>query len=130
MGCRCSRGKDSMGNVTKITMIKVHYMGDFEEPFVFVGASTKTSYKFGGQINLSDVDSRDLATGVSTRPGLFELTDGKGQKIFELWTSQRAEEERERMRAEMGAEEPPDDTGDIEIVPSGETDGEDTLPGD
>lgn len=119
-----------MGNVTKITMIKVHYLGDFEEPFIFPGVSTKTPYKFGGQKNLGDVDSRDLATGISTRPGLFELTDGKGQKIFELWTSQRAEEERERMRAEMEAEEPPDDIDDVGVVSSGETDGEDTIPGD
>jgi len=97
-----------MGNVTKVVMIKVRYLGDFDEPFVFVGVATKTPYKFGGKWNLGDVDVRDLATGISTRPGLFELTDDKGQKLFEKHTP------RERKKRETKVIEPVEEPSDAE----------------
>jgi hypothetical protein len=64
------------------TMIKVRYLGDAEEPQLFVGAATRKEYHFGGRINLGEVDSRDLMTGASYAPGLFELTGPKGEKLF------------------------------------------------
>lgn len=66
------------------TIVKVHYLGAAEEPQLFVGAATRKEYHFGGKINLQEVDSRDLITGRSYAPGLFELTGPKGQKLFEV----------------------------------------------
>ena len=126
-----------MGNVTKVNMVKVHYLGDSEEPSIFTGVATGTPYKFGGRISLGKVDARDLTIGHSTHPGLLELTDGKGQKLFELWTpetsKQQREQERQLQEQEAKAEAlllPPEE---LEAKPKRkkkEPDAESPLPGD
>lgn len=92
-----------MGNVTQVKMIKIHYLGDAEEPTEFVGVATKTPYQFGGRINLGEVDARDLSIGRSTHPGLLELDDDKGQKLFEMWTP--LQEQKAKREAEARARE-------------------------
>jgi hypothetical protein len=103
--CNCPGRRTPVGNVTKVTMVKLHYLGGFEEPFIFMGVATGEPYKFGGRINLGEVDSRDLTIGQSTHPGLLELTDNKGQKLFELWTTETQEQWREQLKDQAKAEE-------------------------
>lgn len=126
-----------MGNVTRINLVKVHYLGDFEEPFIFMGVATKTPYKFGGRINLGEVDARDLSIGRSTRPGLLELTDGKGQKLFELWTplQEQKEAEARTQEAQEAAEalavpEGPKKSKAKRKLAAEPTNGKDPLPAD
>lgn len=88
--------------------IKVRYLGDAEEPQEFVGAATREVYHFGGRINVGEVDSRDLMTGASYAPGLFELTGPKGEKLFTVHVPRQR-------KARDEAKEP---------------DGESPLPGD
>lgn len=90
-------------------MIKVRYLGDAEEPQLFVGAATRSEYHFGGRINLGEVDSRDLMTGVSYAPGLFELTGPGGEKLFTVHVplKRKAKAEKETPEPEEpGAESP------------------------
>ena len=68
--------------------VKLRYLGDSEEILSFTGAATRSEYKVGGRINLVDVDSRDLSTGVSWAPGLLELT-GPGGKLFDIHTPRK-----------------------------------------
>lgn len=67
------------------TLVKVHYLGDAEEPELYVGAATRTEYHFGGKVNLGEVNSNDLTTGNSRSPGLLELTGEGGRKLFEVY---------------------------------------------
>jgi hypothetical protein len=95
------------------TMIKVRYLGDAEEPQLFVGAATRTEYHFGGRINLGEVDSRDLMTGASYAPGLFELTGPSGEKLFAVHIP--------RQRKTKGeAKEPEEEPSDAEGAVSGD----------
>jgi hypothetical protein len=91
-------------------MVKVRYLGDAEEPQPFEGAATRKEYHFGGRINVGEVDSRDLATGASYAPGLFELTGPGGEKLFTVHIPRQR-----KTRPEPKKEEP---------------DGESPLPGD
>lgn len=108
MACGCAgRRRRNVGNVTQVKMIKIRYLGDLEEPTVFKGVATKTPYQFCVKMNLDDVDVRDLSIGRSTHPGLFELRDSKGQRLFkkhvplkeELEAEARAQEAREAAEA-------------------------------
>lgn len=82
--------------------IKVRYLGDAEEPQEFIGAATREVYHFGGRINLGEVDTRDLATGLSYAPGLFEMKGPGGADLFTVHIplKRKAKEE------EPGAENP------------------------
>ena len=95
------------------TMVKVRYLGDAEEPQEFVGAATREIYHFGGRINVGEVDSRDLMTGASYSPGLFELTGPKGEKLFTVHVP-RQRKDRD------GAKEPEEEPSDAEGTVSGD----------
>jgi hypothetical protein len=88
--------------------IKVRYLGDAEEPQEFIGAATRSEYHFGGKINLGEVDSRDLATGVSYAPGLFELTGPGGEKLFTLHIPLKRKKKAEKKEPEPKKEKEPD----------------------
>lgn len=113
-----------MGNVTRVRTIKIRYLGDAEEPIDFVGVATKNVYTFGGKINLGEVDVRDLAIGRSTHPGLFELTNDKGQKLFEMHVPLKEEVETARAMKQKAWED-----AEAIALPE-EADGESTVPGD
>jgi hypothetical protein len=104
MACGCSGQRRHNNVIPAAKTVKVRYLGDLEEPTDFVGVATKNVYVFGGKVNLGDVDVRDLTIGRSTRPGLFELTDGKGQKLFEKHTPLKEEAKAKAREAREAAE--------------------------
>jgi hypothetical protein len=97
------------------TIVKVRYLGGAEEPQEFIGAATRNEYYFGGKINLGEVDSRDLVTGASYAPGLFELTGPKGEKLFTVHIPRQRKTKAEKEEPEPEEQEP---------------DGESPVPGD
>lgn len=100
-GCPGRRGRRNVGNVTQVKMIKIRYLGDLEELTVFKGVATKTPYQFCVKMNLDDVDVRDLSIGRSTHPGLFELRDSKGQRLFKKHVPLKEELEAEARGKEV-----------------------------
>lgn len=119
--------------------VKLRYLGDSKELLDFEGPATRKIYTVGGRINLMTADSRDLSTGISWAPGLLELTDDAGAKLFEFHRPLREEIEAEaeaRARKEEAWE-----AAEALVLPSEpakskrrkakvESDGEGTVPGD
>jgi len=64
--------------------VKLRYLGDSKDLLGFEGPATRREYVVGGRINLVAVDSRDLSTGISWAPGLLEMADDAGAKLFEF----------------------------------------------
>ena len=81
--------------------VKLRYLGSSKELLSYEGAATRQEYVVGGKINLIIVDSRDLATGISWAPGLLELTDESGMKLFEFHVPLKEEVEAERKAKEV-----------------------------
>jgi len=86
------------------TEVKLRYLGDSEELLSFEGPATRQEYVVGGKINLVTVDSRDLATGISWAPGLLEMTDPAGAKLFEFHRPLKEEVEAEAKAKAMAEE--------------------------
>ena len=75
--------------------VKLRYVGGSEELLHFEGPATRKEYTVGGKINLVVADSRDLSMGVSWAPGLLEMTDPAGAKLFEIHVPLKEELEAE-----------------------------------
>ena len=124
------------------TTVKLRYLGDSKKLLSFEGAATRKEYVIGGQINLVDVDSRDLSTGISWAPGLLEVTDSAGAKLFEIHVplkeeieaeaeaKARAEEAREAAEALALPPEEPASAKKRRRAEEEESDAESPLPGD
>jgi hypothetical protein len=122
------------------TDVKLRYLGDSKELLEYEGPATRKGYVVGGRINLVTVDSRDLATGISWAPGLLEMTDPAGAKLFEFHRPLKEEVEAERKAREMEAQAwadaealalPPEEPKPKRRkAKAEEPDGESSLPGD
>lgn len=62
--------------------VQIRYVEQHSGIQTFRGPKSQKRYKFGGDLRLGEVDARDLATGDSTRPGLLEMTDKGGRRLF------------------------------------------------
>jgi len=86
------------------TEVKLRYLGDSKELLSYEGPATRQEYVVGGRINLITADSRDLSTGISWAPGLLEMTDPAGAKLFEFHRSLKEEVEAEAEAKAMAEE--------------------------
>lgn len=118
------------------TIVKLRYLGDSKKMLSFEGAATRVEYVVGGKINLVDADSRDLSTGISWAPGLLEMTDSAGAKLFEIHVPLKEEIEAEAA-AKARVEEAWEAAEALALPPEvkskakeKEPDGESPLPGD
>ena len=113
--------------------VKLRYIGGSDELLSFEGIATRKEYVVGGRINVIEVDSRDLSAGISWAPGLLEMTDAQGHKLFEIHVplkeeieaEARAQEAREAAEA-LAVESKPKRS---KAKPK-EPDGEGTVSGD
>jgi len=122
------------------TEVKLRYLGDSKELLSYEGPATRQEYVVGGRINLVTADSRDLSTGISWAPGLLEMTDPAGAKLFEFHRPLKEEVEAEA-EAKAMAEEAWRNAEALALPPeepkpkrrkakAEESDGEGALPGD
>lgn len=122
--------------------IKLRYIGGSDELLSFKGIATREEYVVGGKINLVIADSRDLSAGISWAPGLLEMTDAQGHKLFEIHVPLKEEIEAEaeaQVRKEEALEaaealalpaEEPEKPKRRKAKPKVEPDGEGTVSGD
>jgi len=120
--------------------VKLRYIGGSDELLSFEGIATRKEYVVGGKINLVAVDSRDLSAGISWAPGLLEMTDAQGHKLFEIHVPLKEEIEAEakaeamKEKAWASAEAlalPPEEKSKVRRRKAKvEPDGESTVPGD
>jgi hypothetical protein len=105
-GCGRRRGSSVQGSKKMSVFgpgheVRLRYLGDSKELLDFAGPATRKLYTVGGRLNLISADSRDLSTGISWAPGLLELTDSAGAKLFEFHRPLKKEIEAERKAREM-----------------------------
>lgn len=109
--------------------VKVRYVGASKDLLDFDGPATRKIYTVGGRINLVVADSRDLSTGVSWAPGLLEMTDAQGHKLFEIHVPLK-----EEIEAKVRAQEAREAAEALAVKPkrrkAEEPDGEGTVSGD